>query len=390
MRHANTDKRSGGHRSLHLIGRGLLCVVLLAGSPALFAGSVAADPAKNGADALSNVQGPSGLFRYDFDFLSSKTSDKDNIVRQAGAGYGLAEYFLDSKDERTGKTIAAALRAYSTLSLPWQGGRLVATRDGDINGARTGATALALLTELQYQEASGDQQFRHSRKSWVSGLLSLYRANGGFSRSPESESESDFYNGEAWLALAYYNMLFPDDQDVSAVLEPLDSYLIQKYSLNPTTSFFHWGAMASAVRFKSTGTPRFREFASRQTEHYLERLRPTFHPNRNTCYALEGLIAVAEILDSTADRHFVAALNQRIERENAKNREFQIKPGQDRIDFGGDRYLYSKDLASYSGAFLRGRHRPQTRIDTTQHCISAMVKYTRYSSSRAENDRVTQ
>ncbi len=47
-------------------------------------------------------------------------------------------------------------------------------------------------------------------------------------------------------------------------------------------------------------------------------------------------------------------------------------------DWRGGAYLASPRLPVYVGAFLAGVYRPYTRIDYTQHCLSAMIKLERY------------
>lgn len=380
-------RRRGGGR-IHRLGLKLsfVCVAVL---PVLWLGAAGAHAeggvAERGALYLKSVQEPSGLFRYEFDFVTSTFSPDNNIVRQAGAAYGLAEYYVHSGDGSVEETIAAALRAYTALSLPWQEGRLVAPPNRDKTRAGAGATALALIAELQYQKASGDQQFADVREAWVRGLLALYRPGQGIAQYPGAETESPYYNGETWLALAYYADLFPEDERVGAVLDRLEPYLIQKYSLEPNVSFYHWGAMASSIRFRTTDEPRFRAFASSQTNHYLTVMRPDFLPNVNSCYELEGLISVAEIIDESAEGYLANTIARRIEREMDKNLAFQIRPGQTKIDFGGGRFLYSADLPTFAGAFLNGPYRPQARIDFTQHCLSAVVKHERYQAARGGN-----
>ena len=345
--------------------------------------SAQGDPLQLGALYLKNAQTSDGLFHYEFNFLSSRYSSKSSLVRQAGAGYGLAEYYLYSNDESVKETIVASILAYSAMSIPWRNGRLVTT-DSLLKNARAGATALALLTELQYQEASGDQRGKEIRRHWVQGLLSLYRPGGGFAKYPGADKESRYFNGEGWLALAYYNYLFPGDIDVSTILKSLDAYLMLTNDEEPNIKFFHWGVMAAAKRYEATRDKKFVEFASRQAIAFLGDLQPKVKQHANTCYSVEGLAAVAALLETTElDENLRTRVVNRIAEEMGKNLRFQISPGQDRISLGDERYLYSKDIANFAGAFLNGLYRPQVRIDFTQHCLSAMVKYKKYGLDEA-------
>lgn len=97
--------------------------------------------------------------------------------------------------------------------------------DGRYLTAATGATAVALLAELQYQQATGDDRFGLLRSAWLKGLLSLRIPGRGFRVSPTLIDDTPFYDGEAWFALAYYNERFPQDDGIARLLESLDAYL---------------------------------------------------------------------------------------------------------------------------------------------------------------------
>lgn len=377
-------------------------------------------------DHLIASQLSSGLFSYDFDFLKDDRTGEDHIVRQAAAANVLAEYYLHSKDERMRPAIEAALKAFGDMSLPigkraaqtaieWIGllsvpvGRYklratldwlgllyrpdgagkVLSADQDYGHAHTGATALALLTELEYFRASGDQRFADLRRAWLEGLMSLHIAGGGFRYSPTVIDEEAYYNGESWLALAYYNDVFPQDHATAAVLSQVDDYLMEKYADSPhsvRTRFFHWGAMAAAVRFTTTSDRKFADFVREQARHFLDTLRPKADPEQNGCVFVEGLAAAAAVLRASRDDDtaLLKRIDKRIREEMTNIRGLQIRPGQRRLEFGGEVSLWAPHLSEYAGAFLAGPYSPRTRIDLTQHCISAMTKLERYGLDSAQ------
>lgn len=332
---------------------------------------------------LTKSQRPNGLFKYQFDFIRGKYRDRDNIVRQAGAGYGLAEYFSKTKDTSVKDVIVRALKAYAVLSIDYEQGRVL-SRDQSLSGAKTGATALALIAELYYFEAFRDNQFKDVREGWLRGLIGLHRKGGGFVKSPNVREESHYYNGEGWLAMAHYARLFPGNSEVRKILGVVDAYLIEHYGGEPNIGFLHWGMMAAAVRYKTTGAKRFRDFARNQAEAYLDRLRPVFKPDVNACYSVEGLIATADVLEEEQgrNREFGQRLRRRIDAEIEKSLTFQILPGQTRLDFGPGRYLFSEQLKNFPGAFTDGLYRPRARIDDTHHCLSALVNYSLMKKTR--------
>ena len=332
---------------------------------------------------LINAQRPNGLFKYQFDFIRGKYVDRDSVVRQAGTGYGLAEYFSKTKDSRAKDTIVRALEAYAAHSIDYGRG-LVMSLDQSLDSAKTGATALALIAELFYFEATRDNQFRDVRQGWLRGLFALHRKGGGFVRSPSVREETPYYNGEGWLAMAHYARLFPGNAEVQKILEAVDPYLIDLYGREPDIGFLHWGMMAASVRYKTTEAKRFRDFVRNQARALLDRLRPDIKAHANACYSVEGLIATAEVLgeDQGGDRELGGRIRRRIDAEIEKSLTFQILPGQDKLNFGPGRYLFSEQLKHFTGAFTDGLYRARARIDDTHHCLSAFLNYTLLGAPR--------
>src|SRR5262249_30837202 len=180
-------------------------------------------------------------------------------VRQAGAVAILAEYLLESGDTSVAPTIRRALERLPALSLPlgksrlqraveWTGllsipfwrykmravltwlellytregtGKLLAL-DGNYAGAYAGATAMALVAELLYAQASGDGRFETARAAWLNGLWALHVPRAGFRVAPTTTGSSPFSDGEAWLALALHDRWRPGHPLVQRMLGPLD------------------------------------------------------------------------------------------------------------------------------------------------------------------------
>ncbi len=343
--------------------------------PAL--GCKALQPAAERAAAhLRAVQEPSGLFRYGFDFAARAPIAGDNIVRQAGAAYALAEYYAHGKDHALRDGLIAALNAFAARSIAFADGGLVSA-DGTPSGARTGATALALLAELHFYRTSGDGRYRSLRGVWERGLRTLWRPREGFRLTPKTRRTSDYFNGQIWLALAYLEAT-TEDPGLAEWLAEVDRDLMEIYNRAPAIGFYHWGVMAAAERYARSGVHRLRDFVLRQTGAYLRELRPQMHPTANTCYALEGLVTARGLAASGPKDALLPVLDRRIEVELAKNLGLQIASGSSRLPDGGSTPLTAEDIDRHRGAFLAGRDRPFTRIDHTQHCLSALVRAERF------------
>src|SRR5437879_8634975 len=73
---------------------------------------------KRAVESVRRAQVPSGLLRYDFDFLAGASSGQNDPVRQAGVIAFLAEYFVASGDASIKPTLTRALERFDALSLP--------------------------------------------------------------------------------------------------------------------------------------------------------------------------------------------------------------------------------------------------------------------------------
>src|SRR5207249_4176007 len=65
-------------------------------------------------------------------------------------------------------------------------------------------------------------------------------------------------------------------------------------------------------------------------------------------------------------------------------RALEIRPGQRRLSVGGGGELRAPSLAGFGGAYLAGRYTPYTRVDITEHCISAFLIAKRYGLASGE------
>jgi hypothetical protein len=364
------------------------------------------------ADHLIRSQLSSGLLRYDFDFVGGAPSTDDDIVRQAGVVAFMAAYFADTRDPRMRVTVEKSLLTFRALSAPisngwwqplvessglpsipigrrtmWQalervgllyrphGDGRVLTLDGKYASAYTGATAMALLAELLYFEASGDDRYSADRAAWLKGLLAAHNAGRGFRSTPTNLEESPFSNGEAWLALSHYHRRYPHDDAVARLVRGLDSYLMRRYDDDVATGFYQWGTMAAAVRFQTTLDRRFLDFIARQAARALDEAPWSETRHRNTCAMVEGLATAAPLLSSQPEYSVIARrLTEKVDQEMTKNQRFQIPPNVSRLELGDGIYLVSRQLGDFSGAFLAGASRVYTRIDYTGHCLAAMLK----------------
>jgi len=354
---------------------------------------------------------------YGFNFLADKALEPDfvspsNLIRQASSSAALANYLDHTGDAKVVDRLRRTLSAFGRLSLPigkrrlqqfveathilsvpagrWRlksalgrfgllyqpaGNGKVVSPDGSYDKALAGTVALALLTEVVYSHASGDQTFAGLRAAWRDGLLGLRIPGGGFRQDPTSIDDSDYYNGEAWLALAVYGDSNQDDLRSTNALADLDDALLRRYSEKPSVNFLGWGAMAAAQRYKTTKDPKFLAYLRQLGDSFVARYQRGFATDANNCAAMEGIGAIAATLQQAGeiDTDRARALRAWLSNEVTKLDKLQIQPGQQGLILGGDAYLRAPRMAEYPGAFLAGIYDPVTRVDASGHCLSAMV-----------------
>jgi hypothetical protein len=365
------------------------------------------------------TQKPSGFLLYGFDFLADRESEPDsmspvNLTRQAGAASTLADWYALTGDERAraplekmlaamgrhslpiGKSpvqqvlertrllslpvgrykLRAALTRFGLLYRPEGSGRVLSP-GRDYADAYAGATALALLAEVRYAQASRDVGFAGLRHAWLEALVGLRMPGSGFRQTVISIDHDAYFDGEAWLALAEYHRAFPTDATTAATLSAVDDDLLRLYGASFRLAFFHWGTMAASARYRDTRAPKFLEFVRMQMREFLGyKLNET--NDHNTCALAEGVAdgLAALALGGEGNGALAAKARTWLVREMAKAEALQVRPHQEGLRFANAR-VEAPRMKAFAGSFLAGTHLPTTQVDLAQHCVSAMIKIRR-------------
>jgi hypothetical protein len=369
------------------------------------------------ADHWRDVQLPDGSLPYGYDFLPDAPAEPQHppwfyVVRQAGALYMLVEYYRISGDARLREPSRRAMEALRAHSLPmgkstmqrWVeatrieslpfarptlrsvldglgllyqtgGPARVVSPNGRYDAAHTGATAMALLAALAYERATGDPSYVEMRRAWLRALLDLRQPGSGFRAMPSLIDNSDFYDGEAWFALAVYADQHRDDREVAAELAGVDEVMMARYRPVPRQGFHHWGSMAAAQRYATTSDPRFLAFLRGQTLRYFDTFARTLDPSANNCPEVEGIASALGALDRAGERDSPLARGTRewLAREAKTIARLQVRPGQTTLQVGGNASLTAPRMADYAGTFLLGVYDFRVRVDMDMHCLSALA-----------------
>ncbi|HKJ22655.1 MAG TPA: hypothetical protein VKA13_06170 [Gammaproteobacteria bacterium] len=401
-----------------------LLMALAIGGRALATGDDYTSAIRLAVDHWLKVQRPSGFLPYGFNFLEDKAPEPDtmstaNLARQEGTASVLADYYSFTGDPRVRPVLQKLLTAFRHHSLPigkgrmqglieklrlrsmpvgryklrsvlerWgllfdkQGPGMVLSPNSDYSGAYTGTVALALLTELRFEHTSGDSRFSSLAQSWLEGLMELRIPGRGFREFPTSIDSAAYADGEAWLALAKYHELLPQDRRANDMLADLDDSLINIYGGEYKVDFYHWGAMAAAARYAGSKDVKFLDFIKDQTGAFLDRKQK---PNSAyTCASVEGMANALAALVSAGQGGSELSGRARawIAREMRKAQGLQIQPGQKEMVFSNAR-LVAPRLEEFAGSFLAGSDDLKTWVDYTSHCVSAMIKLQRQNWTSA-------
>jgi hypothetical protein len=315
-----------------------------------------------------------GRFFYEFDFLRSHFTEDDNIVRQTGAGFIVNQFYFLSGKPGFAEPAARSIAYYEAKSVAVGDGQLP-SEDGTREGGRAGAAALALLAELFHSRAIGKDFRPDLRQAWFRGLAAQQLADGRIAQRPQDTDADSYATGETWLALAHYVDLVPGEPMVTAMLERLEAGVMARYLAAPDRMFAHWGLMSAARRLATTGAPRYRDFIEAFGGDYVRKLMPSSVSGTNTCAALEGLIAAVGALERHGGSAVAAEIRTHVEARLPENLALQLAGDRTRLEFGPGQYYEDPKLKNFDGAFLNGAYVLRTRVDSTQHCLSALLLY---------------
>ncbi len=368
------------------------------------------------AEQLVRSQLVSGFYPYDFNFVNGEVTPMSNIqgvnlVRQTGVAFALAEYlkyfnnasvktsldhfltkssnrslpiskgYIQSILERSGfyyhwlivKKLRKPLYVFGLLFDDTGYGRVVSVEE-DYERAWPGATALTLSAATKYFSITGDTRFNEMIQRWKDGLIALKVPERGFREAPHYLTESDYVNGEAWLALAEYSAVFSEDKDTQKFLIELEDYLFELYGDGSRRQFFHWGMMAAIVRANEISDSRLDDFIHQLTKSYIDSKEGEELPTDNSCAAVEGLASYVSYMNSHNRGQEALVLRARayIARLMEINRRLQIGPHFIKILPTGE--AFALQLNNYQGAFIKSLQEPLMQVDYTQHCLNALLR----------------
>lgn len=345
--------------------------------------------AKMGATWLAGVAREDGSFFYIYYPEAREFEALDyNEVRHAGTTYSMFQAYGALGDEAVLDAAELGAQYIDDHSVPAGDGSLAFVYEGQM---KLGGQALALVALLERRRVLGDDTHDELISGLSEFMMSLeladepgryYQSYDAKLEEPSLEPDSDYYPGEALLALTRLAQHFPDGPYLDAAVRAAEYLVHQRDGDIPREGQVpredHWLALALSELYQLRPEAAYRDVAYLQAESMIEnqftaadgamraggsRLQSPINYT-STATKGEALVAVWAMAaatgdDEAADRYAAAA---------RRNTQFQL-----RVQFTSENTELFPDPERVIGAWGKDTLDPWIRIDFVQHNISALI-----------------
>jgi hypothetical protein len=316
-------------------------------------------------------QKPAGDFVYEYDFVQGKETSQNNIVRQVGGLYGLAQTYRRFPEPKFLDTTTNAILYFQSISSAQEiDGRTIRFIEEPGQSIKNNASALFVLSlsELILTNQILRGTFEKQAREYGNFLVSSQRPDGLFwySYDPVTKTfleESDYNNGESFFALARMALITQDPVYLDAARRAFDGTR-NRYGVVPNTQAYHWFALAFEDWYEVSKDPAVVALLGEQTdrvlkwpsmvalEDYFEKGEPSRY---NYGYIGEGVAAAARLMAKTGD-------------ERAQKYKDALRNIADFI-------IKNRRVDNLSGAFCADASCETVRIDMQHHNLSAILYF---------------
>jgi hypothetical protein len=341
------------------------------------------------AHYLESACGPTGRFTYLLDPTSGRQSSSYNIIRHAGAMYGLAMLNRANPDRKAVEAMmrAAAFLRASYISTDARSGALAvwSRPRGIASQASLGAAGLGLAALAEVDQAQPNTVPVTELEGLGKFILFLQRSNGGFASryradaGPDEEWDSLYYPGEAALGLVKLYEIDHNREWLEASGRLL-SWLARSRGRAEQVPLDHWTLIAMARLLSYCGESECsikRVELIRYAEQVSDALLRGQAANGSfdevgrtapTATRMEGLLAALEFLPDDATKRR-ARIQAAVDRGIAFLLRAQITNG----PYAGGMPQAMPEAKSV--LVQRNPRASDIRIDYVQHALSAWLRY---------------
>lgn len=272
-------------------------------------------------------QRPDGNFGYSYLADEDTFASGYNLLRHAGTCYSLMELYQATGDARYREAVDRALASLVESASPLRPEHrrpdieAIVTETTVPDKAKLGGAALTILAMMKYQEVTGDAKWLPRAKNFARFLLFRQEENGRFKSrywyegDPDDDWESQYYPGEAILALVRLYEREPDGQWLEAAKKGADWLIDVRDVSVPVEDLTHdhWLLIGLNELYLLTGKPAYLEHSKKIATAILRKQRKThpkaewvgtfYTPPRSAPVATrgEGMVAVCELAQMVGD-----------------------------------------------------------------------------------------
>ena len=350
---------------------------------------LALERARMGATWLAGVSREDGSFYYIYYPEDRRFEDEEyNEVRHAGTTYSMFQAYGALGDAALLDVAERGAQYIADHSVPAGDGGLAFVYEGRM---KLGGQALALVALLERRRVLADDTHDELIAGLSGFMMSLELADepGRYYQSydatlgePSLDPDSDYYPGEALLALTRLARHYPDGPYLDYAVRAAEFLVHQRDGDIPAAGVVpredHWLALALSDLYQLHPEEAYREVAYLQAESMLVNQftaddgawraggSSLQSPINYTSTATKGeaLVAVWAMAAATGDGEAAARYGAAARR----NAQFQL-----RVQFTAENTELFPDPVMVIGAWGKDALDPWIRIDFVQHNISALI-----------------
>lgn len=324
-------------------------------------------------------QTEAGDFPYEQYAANGEPVEGYNIVRQAGSLYALAQAYRQGGDTRVRDTLLSGFSFFERHTATTSGTVSAVSYDGEVRSNTTALFVLALSEYLVADDVPESDRYAAALIRYADYLTSTQTEEGGYINVyGETPEESDYNNGETMYALMRAYETTGDRRYMDSVVRA-SSYAISRYGSEEfNTPFYSWGMAAFAYLYTYEPKEEYWAFMRDYTDRYMH-ARGVWYERQisdpksprvppGAAVYLEGVTHAALVARKT-DQEYAETLIRHVRTVLEELLRYEI---------GSPAGRYRSHNTKLSGAVCARETCETTRIDVTQHLMSASLLYLRF------------
>lgn len=325
-------------------------------------------------------QKPEGDFVYEQISATGEETETNNIVRQAGALYGLGHVYRLSNDPSVSETFEQGLEYFKTLTSTPSADMAAITHE---DATYTNTVALVVLGLSEYMDADEKHKTTENLEYLVrlsNYLVSTQTPEGSYiNEYVSTPSISDYNNGETMYALMRSYNLTQKEAYLMSVKRMAD-YAIAHYTKEKfNTQFFSWSMAGFAYLYKASPDERYWEYMRTTADRYYQALGELYEGYLRDSEHYAPIPPGSSVFFEGVDHiGWIAkekdpALYQKLRQHAKRVLEHLLK-----YEINSPYGKYKSEDSRVSGAICAKDICETIRIDFLQHNLSAMYFYLRF------------